>query len=106
MTPCAACAVPIASIVGFHVAGSASITETVIGGGFIPAKNPAIILSRKKLNQTIPPTMTASSRIATGSRHRIGIVPQHLKQVPAEATPREPFIAGINIPPATAKSIP
>ena len=87
-TPRSALAVPIASMPGVQVIGSASTTDTVTGGGCIPAKNSPIILSRKRLKPTIPPTTTTSSTMASKSRQIIGDSPQFrpATRMPADAT--------------------
>ena len=84
-TPRSALAVPIASMPGVQVIGSASTTETVTGGGCMPAKKPAIIRSRNRLKPTMPPTTTTSKTMASSSRQSIGS-PPHLSE-PATRAP-------------------
>ena len=61
-TPCAAASVPTASMPGVHFCGLTSTVETVMVGTGKCAKNCAIILSRKKLNQISPPQTASTSR--------------------------------------------
>ena len=84
-TPRSALAVPIASMPGVQVIGSASTTDTVTGGGSMPAKKPAIIRSRNRLKPTMPPTTTTSKTMASSSRQSIGS-PPHLSE-PATRAP-------------------
>ena len=70
-TPFSARAVPMAEMPGVQVMARASVADTVWAGRCIVAKKFAIILSRKKLNQTnAPHRPTASRKTRVTTRRR------------------------------------